>query len=139
MKYLLALFSVLLFVGCSGDQPENLSEAVDQLIAEDNYEQALEYIQNADPASTDADLEKLKEKTYLNYGLYLEYRGPEDSSMRDRMTSALEQYIEVLKINPNNEKARSEIEQIMGIYSTMPDRSPGEEIITELNKLGFDY
>ncbi len=139
MKYLLALFSFLLFVGCSGDQPKNLTETVDQLIAEDNYEQALEYIQNADPASTDADLEKLKEKTYLNYGLYLEYRGPEDSSMRDRMTSALEQYIEVLKINPNNEKASSEIEQIMGIYSTMPDRSPGEEIIAELNKLGFDY
>ena len=139
MKYLLALFSILLFVGCSGDQPENLAETVDQLIAEDNYEQALEYIQNADPSSTDADLEKLKEKTYLNYGLYLEYRGPEDSSMRDRMTSALEQYIEVLKINPNNEKASSEIEQIMGIYSTMPDRSPGEDIISELNKLGFDY
>ena len=38
---------------------------------------------------------------------YLEYRGPEESTMRDRMTSALEQYIEVLKINPNNEKARS--------------------------------
>ncbi|MDZ7691676.1 MAG: hypothetical protein U5K69_11225 [Balneolaceae bacterium] len=73
-----------------------------------------------DPANTEADLDKLREKTYLNYGLYLEYRGPEGSSMRDRMTSALEQYIAVLKLNPKNEKARSEIEQIMGIYSTMP-------------------
>lgn len=140
MKYLTALFSLLLFVGCSStDQPENLGKTVDQLIAEDNYSKALEYIENADPATTEADLDKLREKTHLNYGLYLEYRGPEGSSMRDRMTNALEQYIAVLKLNPQNEKARSEIEQIMGIYSTMPDRSPGEEIVAELNKLGFDY
>lgn len=59
--------------------------------------------------------------------------------MRDRMTSALEQYIAVLKINPDNEKARSEIEQIMSIYNTMPDKSPGEEIISQLNELGFNY
>lgn len=139
MKYLLALFSILLFVSCSSEQPKNLSETVDQLIAEDNYPKALEYIENADPETTEADLDQLKEKTYLNYGLYLEYRGPEDSSMRDRMTSALEQYIEVLKINPKNEKARSEIQQIMGIYNTMPDRSPGDDIVAELNELGFDY
>ncbi|MFH5832270.1 hypothetical protein ACG2F4_01320 [Halalkalibaculum sp. DA3122] len=139
MKYFLAFFSLFLCIGCSADQPENLSQTVDQLIAEDNYPKALEYIENADPSTTDADLDRLREKTHLNYGLYLEYRGPEDSSMRDRMTSALQQYIAVLKINPNNEKARSEIQQIMGIYGTMPDRSPGEEIIRELNELGFDY
>lgn len=140
MKYLIAFCSLLLFVGCSSsDQPQDLGKAVDQLIAEDNYPTALEQINNADPATTEYDLDQLREKTYLNYGLYLEYRGPEESTMRDRMTSALEQYIEVLKINPNNEKARSEIQQIMGIYSTMPDRSPGEEIVSELNSLGFDY
>ncbi len=139
MKYLIFLLSLITFISCSGDQPENLEETVNQLIAEDNYEQALEYIENADSTTTDADLERLKEKTHLNYGLYLEYRGPEGSTMRDRMTSALEQYIAVLKINPNNEKATAEIEQIMGIYQTMPDRSPGEDIVNELNKLGFDY
>ncbi len=139
MKYLFLLLSFITFISCSGDQPENLAETVNQLIAEDNYEQALEYINNADSAATDADLDRLKEKAHLNYGLYLEYRGPEGSSMRDRMTSALEQYIAVLKINPQNEKARAEIEQIMGIYQTMPDRSPGANIVSELNELGFDY
>ncbi|MDX1638315.1 MAG: hypothetical protein R3281_10125 [Balneolaceae bacterium] len=139
MRYLGTILLLFFAVGCANNQPENLAETVDQLIAEDNYQQALTYIENADPETVDADLDKLREKTHLNYGLYLEYRGPEESSMRDRMTGALEQYIAVLKINPENEKARSEIEQIMGIYGTMPNRSPGEEIINELNALGFDY
>lgn len=139
MKYLFTLLAIFLLVGCSADQPKDLPKTIDQLIAEDNYPKALEYLDNADSTTTDADLDQLREKTHLNYGLYLEYRGPEDSSMRDRMTSALEQYIAVLKINPDNEKATSEIKQIMGIYNTMPNRSPGEDIIAELNKLGFDY
>ncbi len=139
MKYALSIIALLFVVSCSSQNPEDLSKRVDQLIAEDNYEQALTLISQADPETTDADLETLKEKTHLNYGIYLEYRGPEGTSMRDRMTSALEQYIAVLNINPENEKARSEIEQIMSIYNTMPDKSPGEEIISQLNELGFDY
>lgn len=117
----------------------DITNKVNQFIATDSYDEALNLLSQADPAKTEADLQTLKEKTHLNYGIYLEYRGPEGSSMRDRMTSALEQYIAVLKINPNNQKAVSEIEQIMSIYSTVPDRSPGEEIVQELNELGFDY
>lgn len=141
MKYALSLsiLSLVLFVACGTSTPEDLSNRVDQLIAEDNYEEALNLINEADPEQTEADLELLKEKTHLNYGIYLEYRGPEDTTMRERMTSALEQYIAVLKINPNNQKAVSEIEQIMSIYNTMPDNSPGEEIISQLNELGFNY
>ncbi|WP_171032889.1 hypothetical protein [Fodinibius saliphilus] len=115
-----------------------MNEHIDQLISEDNYSQAIQVLNDSDPTKTD-NLDRLKEKTYLNYGLYLEYRGPKDSSMRDRMTSALEQYIKVLNLNPKNQKARKEIKQIMGIYSTMPDKSPGEEIVSDLRKLGFDY
>lgn len=139
MKYAFSLFALLLFISCGSQTPENLSSRIDQLIAEDNYKEALNLLSEAEPADTEADLDKLKEKTHLNYGIYLEYRGPEGTSMRERMTSALEQYIAVLKINPENEKARSEIKQIMGIYSTMPDKSPGDEIISQLNELGFDY
>lgn len=139
MRFFSLILLAVLFISCSSSTPENISESVDQYIAEDNYEAALELLNNADPDQTDADLAELKEKTYLNYGLYLEYRGPEDSSMRDRMTAALEQFIEVLNINPKNEKARSEIQQIMGIYETMPDRSPGESIMEDLRELGFDY
>jgi len=139
MRYFFMLFAAMLFVSCSSDTPKNLSKQVDQLISEDNYTQALNMLNNASASDTDADIPKLKEKTHLNYGLFLEYRGPKKSSMRDRMTSALEQYIAVLKINSKNQKARSEIQQIMGIYKTMPDRSPGDDIISELNDLGFNY
>lgn len=139
MKYIGFLFTLLLFISCSSQTPQNLEAQVNQLISEDKYPEALDLIDSADPAETEADIPTLKEKAHLNYGIYLEYRGPEGTSMRDRMTSALEQFIAVLKINPNNQKAVSEIEQIMGIYSTMPDRSPGEEIVQELNELGFDY
>jgi hypothetical protein len=138
MRY---LFISLLFFGiaCSSGTPKNLSQKVDQLIAEDEYEQAIELLADADPAQTKADLNTMQEKVHLNYGIFLEYRGEEDAGMRDRMTGALEQYVEVLKINPDNQKAISEVEQIMSIYATMPEKSPGEDIMTDLKDLGFDY
>ncbi len=139
MRYLSLLLFVALFIGCSGETPEDLNERVDQLIAEDNYPKAITLLEDANPDETEADIPELKEKTHLNYGLYLEYRGPEGSTMRDRMTSALQQYIEVLNINPENEKARAEIEQIMSIYDTMDGKSPGKEILADLRELGFDY
>ena len=58
--------------------------------------------------------------------------------MRDKINGALAQYVEVLKLNKNNEKAISEIEQILGIYSTFPDRGPDETILAELRNLGFN-
>lgn len=139
MRFFSFLLLSVLFVACSNSTPEDIATEVDQLIAEDDYEQAINLLENADASETEANLAELKEKAYLNYGLYLEYRGPEDSSMRDRMTLALEQYIKVLNINPENQKALSEIKQIMSIYSTMPDRSPGKEILEDLRALGFDY
>lgn len=139
MRYLSLLLFIILFIGCSSKTPQDLTEQVDQLIAEDNYPKAITLLEDADPDETKADLLELKEKTHLNYGLYLEYRGPEGSTMRDRMTSALQQYIEVLKINPENEKARAEIKQIMDIYNSMDGKSPGDEILNDLRELGFDY
>ncbi len=138
MRYL--LLSLLFFcAACSSGTPENISQQIDQYIAEDEYEQALELLSDADQAKTKADLDTMQEKVHLNYGIFLEYRGEEDAGMRDRMTGALEQYIEVLKINPDNQKAISEVEQIMGIYATMPEKSPGEDIMADLKELGFDY
>lgn len=138
MRFIPLLLFFTLFFSCSTESPDDLPKRVDQLIAEDDYRQAIDLLNNAAPGEADS-LQRLREKTYLNYGIYLEYRGPEDSSMRDRMTSALEQYIKVLNINPENRKAQKEIRQIMGIYNTMPDKSPGESILEDLRELGFDY
>jgi hypothetical protein len=137
MRYLSLILLLTLFISCS-ESVENVPQKIDQLIAEDSYTQAIELLNDTE-ASEVENLDRLKEKTYLNYGLFLEYRGSENSTMRDRMTSALEQYIKVLNINPKNQKARQEIQQIMGIYSTMPEKSPGEEILADLRELGFNY
>lgn len=138
MRALALLSCLFLFVACSNETPKNITKAVDQYIAQDDYKKALDVLSSADSTQTDADLKLLREKVHLNYGLFLEYRGREGMQMRERMTGALRQYIKTLKINPNNQKARAEVKQIMSIYATMPT-SPGEDIISELQKLGFSF
>ncbi|RNC83242.1 MAG: hypothetical protein ED557_11105 [Balneola sp.] len=123
--------------GCSQSQqtPENLSIQIDALLEKDLYVEALAVL---DGIEASEETTSLKEKVHLNYGLFLEYRDSNTTNMRDKMNGALAQYIEVLKINENNEKAISEIEQILGIYATFPDRSPDPQIVEELQKLGFE-
>lgn len=139
MRYLSLFVMALLFISCSSNTPEDVSKRVDQLIANDQYSQALTMLEDLNPNDTDADISLLREKTHLNYGMYMMVRGPENSTMRDRMTSALEQFIATLNINPKNQQARSQIKKIMGIYNTMPDKSPGEDILSDLRELGFNY
>ena len=142
-KLFIVSFSLLLF-SCSANQQtespntesveQTLEDKVDALLDADLYTEALELL--ADLEDTE-EKNSLLETTYLNYGLFLEYRDSNVSNMRDKMNGALRQYVEVLKINPDNEKAITEIEQILGIYSTFPDRSPDPDIMTELEKFGF--
>ncbi|MGM0588024.1 MAG: hypothetical protein ACQETE_06410 [Bacteroidota bacterium] len=136
---LLGLFFT--FSACGGSDstpaPEDMATTINQYIENDNYAEAIELLNNADPAEV-ANLALLKEKVHLNYGLYLEYRGG-DKDMRDRMTGALRQFIKTLQINEGNDKARAEIEQIMSIYQTMPNKSIPEDIITNLQELGYNY
>ncbi|MDZ7680963.1 MAG: hypothetical protein U5J63_04435 [Fodinibius sp.] len=138
MRYLSVFVIALLFISCSSETPEDVPKRVDQLIANDKYTQALTMLEDLNPNETDADISRLREKTHLNYGMYMMVRGPENSTMRDRMTSALEQFIATLNINPKNQQAKSQ-SKIMGIYNTMPDKSPGEEILADLRELGFNY
>lgn len=129
---------LLLFTACSSNTPEDIDQKINQFIAQNEYEQALQILEEADSTKTTANLKLLREKVHLNYGIYLEYHSGEmGEDMRQRMTGALRQYIKVLKINLNNQKARAEIQQIMGIYATMP-QSPPDDILEELRKLGFE-
>lgn len=134
MKYFLLLLLLAGFVACSQEKPKEAPVSIDALLEQDKYEEAFAAISKLE-AGPETNL--LKEKAHLNYGLFLEYRDSDVTNMRDKMNGALAQYVEVLKINKDNEKAISEVEQILGIYSTFPDRSPDEAIMEELKALGF--
>ena len=107
---------------------------IDKLVAEDKYTEALELLE-AQPDSP--EILTLKEMTHLNYGLFLEYRDANVTNMRDKMNNALREYVKVLRINPDNEKALSEIEQILGIYATFGNRAPAEDVVADLEEFGF--
>jgi tetratricopeptide (TPR) repeat protein len=134
---------VLFLQSCSSDdsQPavdENLtiSEQIDLLIENDDYETALEILEEMD--KNDPEIQTLREKTHLNYGLH-SMSTFDETEMRTRMNNALTQFTEVLRINPDNTVAREQIEQIMGIYATIPNRQPEPEVLEGLREIGFDY
>ncbi|MTI87441.1 MAG: hypothetical protein FH748_05675 [Balneolaceae bacterium] len=143
MRYLkiTPLFIVIALISaCS--QPKNnketaeitLSQQIDTHINNDEYEKALELLQTK---SEEPDIATLSEKTHLNYGIYLIYNA-DPSTMRENANNALGQFIEVLKINPDNQKAISEIEQILSIYRSFPHRKPKDEVMEDLKELGFE-
>jgi tetratricopeptide (TPR) repeat protein len=107
---------------------------IDKLVAEDKYTEALELLEGQ-PDSP--EILTLKEMTHLNYGLFLEYKDANVTNMRDKMNNALREYVKVLRINPDNEKALSEIEQILGIYATFGNRAPAEDVVADLEEFGF--
>jgi len=107
---------------------------IDNLVAEDKYTEALELL-TGQPDSP--EILTLREMTHLNYGLFFEYRDSNVTNMRDKMNNALREYVKVLHINPDNEKAISEIEQILGIYATFGNRAPADDVVADLEEFGF--
>ncbi len=139
MRKILIVVLTLGFVACAqnkSDKPKTLAGQVETFIEADEYEKALKLLETEDESD---EVLKLMETTHLNYGLFLEYRDSNNQNMREKMNAALEQYIEVLKINHANQKAVSEIQQILSIYNSFPDRAPDGNIVEELKSLGFDF
>jgi len=139
----ISLFLVLsLFIyACNEESPDvdsdkPVEQQVDQLIEQNEYEAALELLSDED--SDDPKIQTLLEKTHLNYGLH-SMNTFDENEMRTRMNNALTQFTEVLRINPQNSVAKEQIEQIMGVYNTMPDRGPEESVLEGLRDVGFDY
>lgn len=114
--------------------PAALPEKIDFFIEQDRYEEAFAALEN-EPANEQTL--KLKEKTHLNYGIHTVYQS-DPSSMRENANKALREFIQVLDINRDNEKAISEIDNIMTIYASL-NRSPEEDILEDLKRLGFNY
>jgi tetratricopeptide (TPR) repeat protein len=136
-------FISISLLACGSGEPESMdtsssdasvSEQINTLIAADQYAEALELLEGFEESE---EVLKLKEMTHLNYGLFLEYRDSNVTNMRDKMNNALREYVKVLRINPNNEKAITEIEQILGIYATFGNRTPDEDVTSDLKELGF--
>jgi len=138
----LLLFLTMFAYACGSDeQPQldpnlPLSEQVDFLIEQNEYETALQILEGEN--EDDPEVRLLLEKTHLNYGLH-SMSTFDPGEMRTRMNNALIQFAEVLKINPQNGVAREQIQQIMGVYATIPERSPDEEVLEKLREVGFDY
>ncbi len=118
------------------DEDLTVSEQIDLLIENDEYETALNILEDLD--QTDPEIQTLREKTHLNYGLH-SMSTFDETEMRTRMNNALTQFTEVLRINPENSVAREQIEQIMGIYATIPNRQPEPEVLEGLREVGYDY
>lgn len=128
-------------MACGDDTPRvnpdlPVEQQVNILIEQNEYEAALDLLSDKGP--NDPHIAELREKTHLNYGLH-SMNTFDAEEMRTRMNNALMQFTEVLKINPGNAVAREQIEQIMDVYATMPDRSPDEDVIEGLRDVGYEY
>src|SRR5690625_3711186 len=113
-----------------------LAEQIDLYIEQDRYDEALELLSSEDPDSPDTLVQL--EKTHLNYGLH-SMNTYDQTEMRTRMNKTLQHFTEVLKINPENQLAREQIEQIMMIYATIRDRKLEQEDLEGLRDVCFKY
>lgn len=134
-KVLLALTVFGLITACSQSEEKTamtLEQQVDQLVTEARFDEAMELL---DESSSEEALQ-LREEVHLRHGIYLIYNA-DPSQMRENANNALREFVAVLELNPDNEKARAEIEQILGIYRSFPDRQPAEDVMEELREFGF--
>lgn len=134
-KVLLAITLFGFIAACSQSDNKSqmtLEQQVDQLVTEAKFDEAMELL---DETSSEETL-KLREIVHLRHGIYLIYNS-NPAQMRDNANKALREFVAVLELNPENEKARAEIEQILGIYRTFPDRQPAEDVMDQLREFGF--
>lgn len=131
---LFSFFAFTLIIGCSENETERtLEQQVDDLIAEQQFEEAHTLL---DEQEASEEVTQLQENVHLQHGIHLIYNA-DPASMRENANNALREFIAVLEINPDNEKARAEAEQILNIYRTFPDRQPAEDVLLKLEELGF--
>lgn len=140
-QHTIYLFAICLaLISCGEETAEQnldmpLEDRINLLIEQNEYDTALDVLSERD--ISDPDIAQLKEKVHLNYGLH-SMNTFDQTEMRTRMNNALSQFTEVLRINPNNTVAREQIQQILDIYATIPNRSPEEDVMEGLRDVGFD-
>lgn len=137
--FLISLLTIGLTVACSQSETQNqeaeeltLEQQVEQHISEADFDAAMNAVEEASPENAD----ELKEQIHLRHGIHLIYNS-QPAQMRESANNALREFIKVLEINPENEKARAEIDQILAIYRSFPDRQPEQEVLDKLEEMGF--
>jgi hypothetical protein len=136
------LFTLLTFgliTACSeSEKPANqeltMEQEVNGLVENAKFNEAMAIL---DGKPRSPEVVSLEENVHLQHGIYLIYNS-DPSQMRENANKALREFIAVLEINPENEKAIAETEQIIGIYRTFPDRKPAEDVVVKLQELGFE-
>lgn len=131
IKTILIVAVIGLVTACSEEtQPEpattpvaglTFSDQVQYHIQNDEYEEALVLVRAAD--QTDPVVLELTLATHLTYAHHLMMTG-QFENMRENMPAALRHYRRVLQIDPENQKAKADIELIEGIYRSLDREIP---------------
>lgn len=126
------LILILFIASCSGETAEyapeidlsglSFAERVEFYLQNEQFEDAFDELADADPEN--AELRDLQLAAHLTYAIYLTYSHVSPDVMRTRMPEALRHYRRVLQLDPNNARARAEIEQIEGIYRSLNREVP---------------
>lgn len=98
----------------------SLSDRVQFYIEHSLYTDALNTLRGLD--ENDPEIRNLKVAAHMTYALELTYGSL--TEQRTRMPEALRQYRRVLQLDPENERAKVEIEQIESIYRSLNREIP---------------
>ncbi|MEX0778941.1 MAG: hypothetical protein WD491_08090 [Balneolales bacterium] len=113
LTFILSIFIIL--SACSGQEPASLTDRVQNLNMQDEYEEALDILHERD--QDENEVQQLLIATHMNYALYLTHES--DAAMRERMPSALRHFRRVLELDPTNSRARAEADQIESVYRSL--------------------
>jgi hypothetical protein len=109
----------------------NIEQSVLDLIDNNEFERAFEWLANKD--TSDATVKLGLQRVHLNYGLGLinmtvgtMSRGERPAGgMGENMYAAMREFLTAYNLEPTNEAAgvaREQLQMIMSVYATMPDR-----------------
>lgn len=109
----------------------NIEQSVIKLIDNNEFERAFEWLAAKD--TTDEMVKLALQRVHLNYGLGLvnmtvgtmSRGGTPAGGMGQNMYAAMREFLAAYSIEPTNEAAgvaREQLQMIMSVYATMPDR-----------------
>jgi len=125
MKYALPLVAAMLFLfGCSEPKAdaEKLNHA-NALVNTGSYEEGIKALDDiAKSSPNDPALKQSLISAHMKFGHY--YMFNDTLSPKVKYPSALKHYREVLKLDPNNQDAKENAQQIIDIYKMMGREVP---------------